>query len=396
MNKTKAKHIDVIVKYFYPVAAGIETNTLETYSVFVKNGWSVTVHTSKDTHTEKNILPDKSTINGIKVKRYPHHWWTYWPNIDWNTTDVVALHNFNVLPHSALCVYSYLYRKIYKKNFTVVLTPHGGFTPEWRIFGFSTALVKRLFHATVGVLLVNTTVDGVRAVSEWEKKEILSRGVSSKKVVVISNGIEDDAYENVDKKASSDIKKRVKSFGKYIIQVGRIYMIKNLETTLIAMPMMDDDLKLVVVGPISDLAYKKKIDNLITELGLQDRVIFMGVIRGIDKYYLIKHAQLMVHMALWESFCNVVHEAMSQGLACVVANNTALPLLIKNNVNGYCIETKDSQALARKVNYIIKHKNSKMIHEMQERNRVFGLQESWTNVAHKMQSFYLKLMGEKN
>ena len=42
------KKIHVITKYFYPVAAGIETNILETYSVLVKKGWDVTVHTSKD------------------------------------------------------------------------------------------------------------------------------------------------------------------------------------------------------------------------------------------------------------------------------------------------------------------------------------------------------------
>ncbi len=52
---------------------------------------------------------------------------------------------------------------------------------------------------------------------------------------------------------------------------------------------------------------------------------------------------MMVHMAIWESFCNVVHEGMSQGLVCIVADNTALPYLIKNGVHGWCVPTRDEK-----------------------------------------------------
>lgn len=55
----KNNKIDIVVKYFYPVAAGIETNVLETYSVLVKMGWDVTVHTSNLEYTTGEILPRK-------------------------------------------------------------------------------------------------------------------------------------------------------------------------------------------------------------------------------------------------------------------------------------------------------------------------------------------------
>lgn len=111
----KQKHIDVIVKYFYPVAAGIETNIIETYSVLAKKGWSVTIHTSKDTLTEKNILLLKENIRGLTVKRYPYKWYGYIPSINWATTDLVCLHNFNIVPHGYLLFYSWIRSLLGKK-----------------------------------------------------------------------------------------------------------------------------------------------------------------------------------------------------------------------------------------------------------------------------------------
>jgi glycosyltransferase involved in cell wall biosynthesis len=231
----------------------------------------------------------------------------------------------------------------------------------------------------------------VRAVSEWEKQEMIKKGLKPSLVRVISNGIEDEAYLDVDQEASEDIKEKVKNFGRYIIQIGRVYMIKNYETTIRALTNTPEDLKYVIAGPIGDNNYLKKLQKLVKDLNLEDRVIFLGVIRGVDKYYLIKHAQMMVHMALWESFCNVVHEGMSQGLICIVADNTALPLLIKDGVNGYCVETMDSKTVSEKIHYVLEHKNSSEMKAMIKVNREFGLEMSWRKVADKMYSLYNNL-----
>jgi len=382
------KSIHIIVKYFYPVAAGIEANILETYSVLVKNGWDITIHTSKDTLTEKNILPVFETIRGLKVVRYPFAQFSYWPQINWDKAGIVCLHNFNVAPHFFIMLYA-LYRKLLGKTGVVfTLTPHGGFNPDWSIFPAAVAWVKQLYHFTIGTLLINLTIDGVRAVSVWEKREIIKKGVLPEKVTTISNGMENEAYVDVDKRATAEIKAKVKEFGRYIIQIGRIYSIKNNETTIKSLLNIPKDIKLILAGPVGDEQYKKSLIKLIEKHKLTNRVIFLGVIRGVDKYYLIKHAQMMVHMAHWESFCNVVHEAMSQGLVCIVANNTALPLLIKDGVNGYCVETTNYLEVSKKINYVLDPKNRKEMKKISKTNRVFGLKESWSSVARTMENWF--------
>jgi len=389
----KKKSIHAIVKYFYPVTAGIETNMLETYSVLVKKGWDVTVHTSKNTLTEENVLEEEQVIRGIKVKRYPYKWYGFISNVDWQRVDVVALHNFNVVPHLFVFIHTLRVKLLGKQRFVLVITPHGGFTPDWLIFSPIIAGVKKLYHYTIGVILVNLTVNGVRAVSEWERQEIIKRGIKPHIVRTISNGIEDEAYLDVDAKASPEIKERASQYGKYIIQIGRIYNIKNYETTIKALTKVPDEIKFVIVGPVGSDKYLKELNQLIKSLKLQKRVFFAGVIRGVDKYYLIKHAQMMVHMARWESFCNAVHEGMSQGLVCIVANNTALPLLIKDGQNGFLVETTDVKGLAEKINYTFKNGKKSEIMKIKENNKNFGLKNSWRSVAEQIEKWFKNLIS---
>lgn len=383
--------VQVITKYFLPVTAGIETNILETYSILRKIGWEVILHTTQDTLTEKNVLPKKDTIRGIPVNRYPFGWYGFLPSIDWDSSGVIALHNFNIVPHFYILMYSLFLKVIGRKKFKLVLIPHGGFNPEWSIFPKLVAGFKKFYHYTIGVFLINATVDVMRAVSEWERQEIFKKGVKKDIVYTITNGIESEAYTNVDMLASKQIKEKVKKFGRYIIQIGRIYPIKNYEITIRALPKIPSDIRFVIAGPIQeDEKYLDFLKKLIRDLHVEDRVIFLGIIRGVDKYYLIKYAQMMVHMAKYESFCNVVHEGMSQGLVCIVANNTALPLLIRDGVNGYCLETYDQESLAEKINFVLKNKNSSFIKDIEKRNRETGLETSWENVAKKLDVLYKK------
>lgn len=381
------RHVDVVTKYFYPIAGGIENNIMQTYVTLQDTfGWDVTIHTSRDTYTEKNILVPEEIINGIRVKRYESGLFGFSSNINWKTTDVVALHNFDIFFMRYL-FHSLLLKIAGKKQFTLILTPHGGFSPEWSMFTPVSRFIKKIYTYSLGTLLINAVVDGVRAVSEWERSEEVKYIISSK-VHLIDNGLEDEAYEDVNMLSSDNVKSAVASYGKYIIQVARIYPIKNIETTIQALKYLPEDIKFVVVGQLQDTAYEQKLKKLIADLKLEKRVIFTGTIRGVDKYYLMRNAIAMVHMALWESGCNVVREGMSQGLPCIVSNVYGLPGLIKNGVNGFCLPVRDYNKVAEKVLWIIDKQNTVNVQKISEANIIFGKGQSWKEVARKMDMLY--------
>jgi len=389
----KKRHIDVISKYFSPANAGIEVNITQTYKILAQLGWDITIHTSRNTLTENDVLSPTDEILGMHVTRYKfRRIFGFFPRLNWESTDLVCFHNFNVFFVFILLYIDFL-KLIGRKRFSVVITPHGGFNPEWSIYSKLMVMIKKTYHYTLGTFLINLVVDKVRAVSEWERHEIISKGIKEEKVVTISNGLEDEAYQDVDKLASPEIKQKVKSYHRYIIQIGRVYPIKNYETTIRTLPQIPSDVKYIIVGGVEGNGnYLTNLKKLISELKLENRVVFFGIARGIDKYYLIKHAQIMVHMAIWESFCNVVHEGLSQGLVCIVANAYALPYLIKDNVNGYLVNTFDNKTLSTKINYVLKNIGLKEILAMKKRNREFGLQDSWRSVAGRMNLLYRSLL----
>ena len=394
--KTPNKKIAVITKYFHPVAAGIETNIMETYTVLVERGFEVNVYTTRGTLTDQNAFAlGDEVIRGLVVKRYSAFRFFLALPIKWNEYDIMALHNCNIMPHFLFMFRALLAQTFGFKKYALILTPHGGFNPEWSIFPRYQSWIKMFLQYTIGVFLINNATDGIRAVSEWEKEEMVKKGLREDKIAVIDNGIEDEAYEDVDARASETIKNKVAELGEYIIQIGRIFPIKNYETTIKALPAAPPHLNFVIVGPVGDNAYLQELKDLAERIGVRERVVFLGVVRGIDKYYLIKHARMMVHMALWESFCNVVHEGLSQGLVCIVANNTALPLLVKDGVNGFCLPTKDHEALAKKIRFVEDNRDGPDLVAMRERNRAYGLENSWRKVAARMEGWYTKLMSEQ-
>lgn len=387
-----AKQVHVLTKYFSPVTAGIETNILETYSVLARV-WDVHIHTTTDEHTRHNSLRSQTKIRALHVHRYPYlsDIRGYQPKINYASADIIALHNFN-LYYWRVFARVLTDKLLGRKKYQLIVTPHGGFSPAWSLFPLPGRLLKYVYHATVGVFCLNYLTDKIRAVSEWEKTLMVKWGVNPRKITVIHNGLEAAAYTDVDQLASQSVRQLTKRLGRYIIQIGRIYPIKNYETVIRALPTVPG-VKFLIVGQEEKSAhyhdYLQSLHELAQTLGVGERVIFGGVHRGVDKYFLLRHAQLMVHLALYESYCNAVHEGLSQGLICLVANNTALPYLIQHGVNGYLVPTHDSAGLAARLNFVLSHLATPSLIRMQAQNRAGSRNQSWSHVAKRVQELYV-------
>lgn len=390
---TRGKKVDVIVKYFYPVVAGIETNIFNVYDYLASRGWDVTIHTSTDTPERKNSLPAQDTVGRLPIRRYPWHWYGIVADIRWSSTDAVALHNFNVFPHMWILSRVLVMRMLGRRTPKIFLVPHGGFTPGWWTFPWYQMIIKKIYQRCIGTFLINRTVDAYRSVSEWESAETVKNGVRPELVETIQNGIEKEAFTDVEKLASEEIRQTVAGLGTYIVQVGRIHPIKNNLTTIKALSYLPEDIHFAIAGPVTDAAYRKELEATVRDLKLENRVHFLGVVRGIDKYYLLKHSLANVHMASWESYCNAMHESMSQGCVCVVARGTASEELIRDGVNGYAVGVDDAEAVAEKVRYVYENRDSDLFREMRQRNIEFTLDHSWERIAQRVERLYLSSWG---
>ncbi|MEA1926203.1 MAG: glycosyltransferase family 4 protein [Patescibacteria group bacterium] len=386
--------LDVVVKYFYPLMAGIEVNIMNVYSHLAEKGWEVYIHTTTDMPDMLDSLQKREEINNLHIIRYRWQWFGFSPKVEWDKTSALCLHNFNVFPHSWLFLKVWWERFFKKSRIKVFLTPHGGFTPEWPTFSPGVRFFKRIYHNTLGIFFINHIVDGLRSVSEWEMEKTVKLGVKSEKVRVIQNGLEKEVLEDVEELASSEVRELVTSLTPYVIQIGRIHPIKNQKVVVEALQLLPQEIKFAIVGPVTDFDYEKELRKTMKKLGLKRRVIFLGVKIGIDKYYLLRHSLAGVHMAYWESYCNAVHEYMSQGCICVVSKDTALEELVKNNQNGYCVKVDDSKAVAEKIKYIYQSRGNKEMLKMMERNVAFTKGHSWEAIADRVEDFYNRYLEE--
>lgn len=382
--------LHIVSKFFFPVIGGIEQSIEQLYSRFPSTGWEIVVHTGALTETG-GVIPESApqSVRGLSVRRYLPRFGFYWPRIPYGKRVYVSLQNFDLLPHLPILLYAWVLSMIGKKRAQLFLTPHGGFCPNWHTFSVFQRVIKKGLHNTIGTFLINRVIEKVQVVSEWEREQLVACGVRAELMTLIENGLEDAAFADADALASEDIRGKVAGVGNYILQVGKLYEEKNYETSIRALALLPTAVEYVILGQDVSGQYTSKLQQLARELGVEDRLHFWGYIEGVDKYFVYRHALALVHMARWENFCTVVHEALSQGLVCVVSDRAVLPHLVRDGVNGFCVELYNFQAEADKIKYILDPMHATEVEEMRVRNKAYGRAHAWESLALATEQFYI-------
>ncbi len=392
--KNYPRTIVVVNRYFYPVMAGIESCLLQIYSRLVQKGWKITVHVSKNTLEKKNVLSSHTQVKGIDVIRYPYGKISFMPKINYKNLDILSLNNFDIFPH-VIILFNCLYLKLIgRKRFQLVLSPHGGFTPDWSSFPFPISTIKKIYHYTLGTILINLTVDAVQAVSVWEKNELIKYGINKSLIHQIDNGIENEAFKKR-LRPTKKIQSFVKVHHPYIVQLGRIHPTKNYQAAIQALSYLPQEVKLVVIGPVHDSSYRKKIEVLIKKLHFEKRVIFTGKVLSDNKYYILKRAQALIQMSFAEASSLSIFEAMSQGLVCVVSKHPALTSVIKDGENGYAYDFSDYENAGKRLSYIISHRNTSQMKKIMALNKIMSLDRNWDTIAARIELLYENLLTKK-
>lgn len=361
MPKTpKRKSLHVITKYFFEKNSETEAHIVKTYNAFDPAEWNVTVHASTDTLEEKNILLKREVIGEMLVRRSVSGLFGFNPKINWEKADMVCLYGFKLFPHLPVLATVLWYKLIGSKKFVFVMIPQGAIEPYWKKYRLMFQIGKKLYHYMFGRALINLTADAVLTSSAWERSAIKSCGIRKDIITVLPEGVEQEAYEDLEKLASAQIREQVSSYGTYILQIGRIAPVKNYETAMRALTYLPDHVKLVIAGSTANKSYLEKLNILAHEYNIENQVVFHGTVRSYDKYYLIKHAKALLHIPFWDSAGTVLYEAMSQGTICVSGKSGAPGAIIKDETTGLVCQETDDLQIGKRLNQIIKHSDSQM------------------------------------
>lgn len=165
-------------------------------------------------------------------------------------------------------------------------------------------------------------------------------------VLPISNGIDSSVYEQAPGETVNTADHPV------ILFVGRLAVEKNIDVLIRALAQVDPqlDAHLEIVG---DGEQRTLLRDLVTELGLSERVTFHGHVSDEQLHRLYLRADLFCQPGTAELQSLVSLEAMSASKPVVLADALALPHLVSEGENGYLFTPGDPQDLAGKLTAVL-------------------------------------------
>jgi D-inositol-3-phosphate glycosyltransferase len=130
-----------------------------------------------------------------------------------------------------------------------------------------------------------------------------------------------------------------------LLFVGRLERLKGVETILRAMALAADrrhqDVRLLVLGEDSrdaEQSEKDRLRGLAAELGIADRVEFLGSVAHHELPYFYAAAEACLMPSYSESFGLVGLEAQACGCAVIASNVSGLASVVREGVTGYLVE----------------------------------------------------------
>jgi D-inositol-3-phosphate glycosyltransferase len=178
--------------------------------------------------------------------------------------------------------------------------------------------------------------------------------------------------------------------GPVLLFVGRIQPLKSLDVAVRALAQLDDERAvLVVVGGASGADGQReveRIDKLVAELGLTDRVRFADPQPHhlLSTYY--RAADVVVVPSRSESFGLVALEAAACGTPVVAAAVGGLRTLVVDGVTGFLVDGRDPAAYAARITRILD--DPALATDMSRAAAVGACQYTWSTAAARLRRLY--------
>ena len=137
-----------------------------------------------------------------------------------------------------------------------------------------------------------------------------------------------------------------------VLFLSRLHPKKGLDLLVPAFAKIANDPRLggatlVIAGPDSD-GYRARVEAMVAGRGIADRVLFTGMVGGVDRVALLAEAALFVLPSYQENFGNVVIESLAAGTPVVVSDQVNLQGEVKAAGVGGVVPT-DAAALAEEM-----------------------------------------------
>ena len=225
-----------------------------------------------------------------------------------------------------------------------------------------------------------------------ESAELINAyGADASRVFVVPPGVDLSVFQPIDR----DEARRKIGYGpgRLLLFVGRLERLKGVEVAIRALALLrdrnHDDVRLLILGEDSRDAEESEKDRLraiATELGVRDRVEFLGSVAHHELPYFYSAADLCVMPSYSESFGLVGLEAQACGRPVVGSDVTGLRSVVRDEVSGYLVAGHDPATYADRIGRLLDDPD--LARQMGLRGRLLAQRFSWTRTADRLQELF--------
>jgi glycosyltransferase involved in cell wall biosynthesis len=104
--------------------------------------------------------------------------------------------------------------------------------------------------------------------------------------------------------------------------------------------------ELNLMGRFESEEFAARARALIAKLGIEDKVRFLGVLMGEEKFAAFARSDVLCHPTFHDSFGLVIVEAMACGIPVVATRWCSIPLIVDDGETGLLVEPHDPDGLA--------------------------------------------------
>ena len=244
---------------------------------------------------------------------------------------------------------------------------------------------------SVGEVRVIRTADAIVAFSRHESEAMVRfYDAPADRIKVIPCGVDVDLFRPVDR---SEAKQKL-GFGEdgVVLFVGRLDPLKGVDILMRAVAQLEraDTTRTIIVGGGEADAEMTRLRALCDELGIAERVSFLGRMAQHELPLYYSAADVSVIPSYYESFGLVALESMACGTPVIASRVGGLPTIVKDGVNGYLIPWRCPEPFADGLDVLLG--NAAIRQSMSDASQQTAESMSWTAVVDNLLNTYQALL----
>ncbi|MHB1294329.1 MAG: glycosyltransferase [Anaerolineae bacterium] len=249
--------------------------------------------------------------------------------------------------------------------------------------------------------------DRIVAATPLDRQQMLDLyQVGEARIAVIPCGVNLDLFRPIDQVEARRVL-GIPDERRMLLFVGRLDPVKGLNVLLEAMceltrrlrPCRAQDLSLAVIGGDREshleamMTDMKCLQEIRSELGLEDLVMFVGSRAQETLPYYYSAAMACVMPSLYESFGMVALEAMACGTPVIASRVGGLTFTVRDGETGFLVPEREPKALADKLELLLN--DHCLRHRLGQRAVQVAKTFSWGVVTDQIEALYAELGVER-